>query len=113
MRRLAWLVGGFLSCIVFSASAQGVTGGGSASAAGTQGTTSPAAASARQGAAPVLDRRVTLNLNGVTLSAALEEIARQARLDLSYTDEVVPLARRVSICAPTRASATCRRSQVD
>src|SRR6476620_7152272 len=50
-------------------------------------------------AAPVLHRRVSLNLTGVTLGAALREVTRQAELEISYSPRVVPLDRRVSLMA--------------
>ncbi len=50
-------------------------------------------------AAPVLQRRVTLNLRDVTIDEALKEITRQVDLEISYSLRVVSLDRRVSLHA--------------
>jgi outer membrane receptor protein involved in Fe transport len=47
--------------------------------------------------APVLQRRVTLNLADVTIDEALKEITRQVDLEISYSPRIVPLERRVSL----------------
>lgn len=49
--------------------------------------------------APVLHRRVSLDLSGVTLDEALKEITRQGGLEISYSPRVVPLDRSVSLHA--------------
>ena len=50
-------------------------------------------------AAPVLQRRVTLNLRGVTIEDALRQITRQVDLEIAYSPRVVPLYHRVSLNA--------------
>jgi outer membrane receptor protein involved in Fe transport len=50
-------------------------------------------------AAPVLRRRVSLDLTGVTIGEALKEVTRQAALEISYSPRVVPLDRPVSLHA--------------
>src|SRR5689334_3296773 len=50
-------------------------------------------------AAPVLHRRVSLNLTSATLETALREVIRGADLEMSYSPRVVPLGRLVSIHA--------------
>jgi outer membrane receptor protein involved in Fe transport len=50
-------------------------------------------------AAPVLRRRVSLDLTGVTIGEALKEVTRQAALEISYSPRVVPLNRPVSLHA--------------
>jgi outer membrane receptor protein involved in Fe transport len=50
-------------------------------------------------AAPVLHRRVSLDLTGVTVGEALKEVTRQAALEISYSPRVVPLDRPVSLHA--------------
>jgi outer membrane receptor protein involved in Fe transport len=49
--------------------------------------------------APVLHRRVSLDLSGVTLDEALKEITRQGQLEISYSPRVVPLEKPVSLHA--------------
>jgi iron complex outermembrane receptor protein len=49
--------------------------------------------------APVLRRRVSLNLSGVKLGVALKELTRQADLEISYSQRIVPLNRTVSLHA--------------
>src|ERR1041385_718804 len=49
--------------------------------------------------APVLHRRVSLDLSGVTVDQALKEITRQAGLEISYSPRVVHLERSVSVHA--------------
>jgi len=49
--------------------------------------------------APVLHRRVSLDLADVTLDEALKEITRQGDLEISYSPRVVPLDRPVSLHA--------------
>ena len=49
--------------------------------------------------APVLRRRVSLDLTGVTIGEALKEVTRQAALEISYSPRVVPLDRPVSLHA--------------
>ena len=44
-----------------------------------------------------LARRVSLDLRGARLEAALEEIDRQAKLGLTYTPRVAPLDKRVTL----------------
>lgn len=51
-------------------------------------------ASARRWQSP-LDRSVTLDVRGVTMRDALDQIAAGARIRLSYSSELVPLDRRV------------------
>jgi outer membrane receptor protein involved in Fe transport len=51
------------------------------------------------GRAPVLRRRIALELDRVTLKQALAAIARAAGLDLAYTEDVVPLGNRVQLRA--------------
>lgn len=48
---------------------------------------------------PLLARRLELNLDGVTLKEALAEITRQAGLRLAFSDNDVPLERRVHLRA--------------
>ena len=50
-------------------------------------------------AAPVLRRRVSLDLTGVTVGEALKEVTRQADLEISYSPRVVPLDRPISVHA--------------
>jgi TonB-dependent SusC/RagA subfamily outer membrane receptor len=94
VKRASWLIGGLLSVVVCAASAQAASP--SAAASATRRAPS-AASSARQDVASPLDRHVTLDLQNVTIAAALDEIARQGHLDLSFTDEVVPSGRHVTI----------------
>ena len=49
--------------------------------------------------APVLRRRVSLDLNGVTVDYALKELSRQAGLELSYSPRLVALDQPVSLKA--------------
>ncbi len=49
--------------------------------------------------APVLGRRLTLELDGVPLKAALAAITAQAGLRLAYADDVLPLQRQVRLRA--------------
>lgn len=49
--------------------------------------------------APVLRRRVSLDLSTVTIGEALKEVTRQAALEISYSPRVVPLDRTVSLHA--------------
>lgn len=49
--------------------------------------------------APVLQRRVSLDLSGGTVRRALNEIIRQADLEITYSPRVVPLDRPVSLHA--------------
>jgi outer membrane receptor protein involved in Fe transport len=49
--------------------------------------------------APVLRRRVSLELTGVTIGEALKEVTSQAALEVSYTPWVVPAQRRISLHA--------------
>ena len=49
--------------------------------------------------APVLQRRVTLELGDVTLDRALKTIIEQADLEITYSSRVVPLNRRVTLHA--------------
>jgi outer membrane receptor protein involved in Fe transport len=49
--------------------------------------------------APVLRRRVSLDLHAVTVDQALKELTRQAALEISYSPRVVTLDRRVSLRA--------------
>jgi hypothetical protein len=49
--------------------------------------------------APVLHRRVSLDLSSVTLDEALKEITRQGGLEISYSPRLVPLDRSVSLHA--------------
>jgi outer membrane receptor protein involved in Fe transport len=49
--------------------------------------------------APVLRRRVSLDLVGVTIGEALKEITRQADLEIAYSPRVVPIERPVSLRA--------------
>lgn len=49
--------------------------------------------------APVLRRRVSLELVGATIGQALREITRQADLEISYSPRVVPIDRPVSLRA--------------
>ena len=49
--------------------------------------------------APVLRRRVSLSLDRVTVDDALNELARRAGLELSYSPRVVALARPVTLKA--------------
>jgi iron complex outermembrane receptor protein len=49
--------------------------------------------------APVLRRRVSLDLTGVTIGEALKELTRQAALEISYSPRMVPLDRPVSLHA--------------
>lgn len=44
-----------------------------------------------------LERIVSLDLHGVSLQQALDEIDRQAHLDLTYSTRIVPLAKAVTI----------------
>ena len=44
-----------------------------------------------------LDRRITIRVAGLTLRDALERVAAQARIRLSYSAELVPVDRRVCI----------------
>jgi len=88
MNRMSWLIGGLLSGVVCAANAQ---------AASATRQTPSAESSARPDLASPLDRHVTLDLQNVTIAAALDEIARQAHLDLSFNDEVVPSSRKVTI----------------
>ncbi len=60
--------------------------------------TAPAPARARAHTPP-LERRVTLDLQNVTLREALHEIDRQAKLGLAFTPLIVPVDRRISIQA--------------
>ncbi len=48
---------------------------------------------------PMLRRRIALRLDGVTVKEALAAIARQAGLDLAYTEDAVPLHQRVHLRA--------------
>lgn len=48
---------------------------------------------------PILQRRLSLNLEGATLKQALAEISAQAGLRLTYSDDVVPLQSRVRLRA--------------
>jgi len=48
---------------------------------------------------PALWRRISLDLNDVTLERALSELSRQAGLKLMYSKAVAPLDRRVSLQA--------------
>jgi outer membrane receptor protein involved in Fe transport len=48
---------------------------------------------------PVLARRLSLELEGATLKQALAEIIDQSGLRLAYSDDVVPLQRRVHLRA--------------
>lgn len=50
-------------------------------------------------AAPVLMRRVSLDLTGATLGEVLREITRQAELEIVYSSRVVPLDRPASLQA--------------
>lgn len=50
-------------------------------------------------AAPVLRRRVSLDLTDATIGEALKEVTRQADLEISYSPRVVPLNRPVSLHA--------------
>jgi outer membrane receptor protein involved in Fe transport len=47
--------------------------------------------------AAILQRRVSLDLTGVTVKTALDEIARQAHVELLYSKNVVQLERQVSV----------------
>jgi len=85
VRRPWWLIAGLLSAAVCAVNAQAVT------------PSRPTASSERQATASPLEQHVTLDLKNVTLAAALNEIARQGHLDLSFTDEVVPSSRRITI----------------
>jgi outer membrane receptor protein involved in Fe transport len=49
--------------------------------------------------APVLRRRVSLDLNGVTVDDALKELSRQAGLELAYSPRVVALDQPVTLKA--------------
>jgi outer membrane receptor protein involved in Fe transport len=49
--------------------------------------------------APVLRRRVSLDVTGVTVGEALKEVTRQAALEISYSPRVVPLDHVVSLHA--------------
>lgn len=49
--------------------------------------------------APVLQRPVSITLVGVPLDKALEGIAKEAGVTLSYTPELLPLGARISIKA--------------
>ena len=49
--------------------------------------------------APVLWRRVSLDMTGKTVGETLKEIARQADLEISYSPRVVPIDRPVSLRA--------------
>jgi outer membrane receptor protein involved in Fe transport len=49
--------------------------------------------------APVLRRRVTLELSEVPLDRALKAIVEQADLEITYSSRVIPLDRRVSLHA--------------
>ncbi len=49
--------------------------------------------------APVLKRPVSITLIGIPLATALEGIAREAGVTLSYTPELLPLGARISIKA--------------
>jgi len=48
---------------------------------------------------PALARRLNLDLEGATLKTALTEIERQAGLRLAYSDDAVPLEKRVHLRA--------------
>jgi outer membrane receptor protein involved in Fe transport len=48
---------------------------------------------------PVLRRRVSLDLSGVTVDQALKELTRQAELEISYSARVVAVDRLVSLHA--------------
>jgi outer membrane receptor protein involved in Fe transport len=48
-------------------------------------------------AAPVLQRRVSLNLTSVTIDQALKELTKQAALEIWYSARVVPVDRSVSL----------------
>src|SRR5260370_24774708 len=49
--------------------------------------------------APVLRRRVSIDVDGATLGVVLKEIARQADLELLYSDAVVPVDRSLELHA--------------
>ncbi len=49
--------------------------------------------------APVLRRRVSLDLSGVSVDQALKELTRQAELEISYSPRVVAVDRPVSLHA--------------
>lgn len=57
-------------------------------------------------AAPVLRRRVSLDLAGATLGEALREITRQADLEIVYSPRVVPVGSPVSLHARDLTVAT-------
>jgi outer membrane receptor protein involved in Fe transport len=54
---------------------------------------------------PVLARRLNLELEGATLKQALAEIAAQSGLVLAYSDDAVPLDKRVHLQAETITAA--------
>jgi TonB-linked SusC/RagA family outer membrane protein len=94
LRRVSWLIGGLLSGVVWAVDAQATWPSGSTPATHR----APSVAlSVRQDTGSVLNRRITLDLHNSTLAAALDEVTRIAHLDLSYTDEVVPPSRHVTI----------------
>src|SRR5882724_6586869 len=59
----------------------------------------PSGAEQDASGAPVLRRRVSLNLSGVSIDEALKELTRQAELEISYSARVVAADRPVSLHA--------------
>lgn len=88
-----------------TAAAFGLTGfalaqGAEATPASSASAPSPARAAAgdrAQAAVLPFERRVTLDVRGVTIDSALASIATQARVTFVYTDKVVPPQRRVTV----------------
>lgn len=93
--RMWWCLAG----VVMLAVSFGV---GEAQSAAFPGRAAAPAQNAGAGAAHAdgaLERPVTLDVSNVELGTALRAIVRQARLELAFSDRVVPVKRRVSITA--------------
>jgi TonB-linked SusC/RagA family outer membrane protein len=95
VKRSSALLGGLLSGLVCAVNAQAAIPSNESAPATHRA--SPFAPSARQGGTSPLERRIAIDLDDVTLTSALDAIAREGHIDLSFTDAVVPASRRVTL----------------